>query len=250
MKPARQRKQRPRRSQQGRFGPRAGFSFIEVLAALAITAGIAATVLPYLGRLIANWSRGEAVITAQDQWMQAMLRLSEDFGEALPLTLNNGENRAGDPPRLAFSASPRTIVFVRPALTDKGGNQLETVRLSIESNARGDALLRGTSDFTPESFAANADMAETVILSGRFRLSFGVVDASPQNVSQGNQVNKGNQGNQANQGKEMPLRVTLSGEPIGDSIGPFGPPLVFPIAARLPPSQVVTPDGAGAINRR
>lgn len=202
---------------------RAGFTLIEALAALAVTACLTASVAPYFVGLMSRWSSGEPSAQRQDQWMQAILRLSEDLGEALPLTIG-----AGKPPRCAFRASPSSIVFVREALSSRGKLRLETVWLKIEATPAGDALVRSASDFDPDRFDAKPrGEAPTVVVAGGFHLSFSIVD------------NTGGRGAEWRNANELPARVELAIEPIRAGAGALGSPVILPLGARARPASLL-----------
>ena len=64
-----------------RGGARAGFTFIEVLAALVVTGAVVAAVLPYAARLASHWWVGEQSVEAADGWMQAAARMGDDLAQ-------------------------------------------------------------------------------------------------------------------------------------------------------------------------
>ena len=74
----------PRGGLKGISDRRAGFTLIEVLAALVITSAFVAVVLPYAGRLATHWWVGETTVEAADGWMQAVSRLGEVLCQGLP----------------------------------------------------------------------------------------------------------------------------------------------------------------------
>lgn len=210
----------------------AGFTLVEALAALAVMACLAASVLPFFGRLAARWSYGEQATERQDEWMQAILRLSEDLGGALPLSLG-----AGEAPRLAFRASPNSIAFVREALADHGGVRLETVWLTIVKGDAGDALVRSSRDFDPDRFnARHDDAATTAVLAGNFHLRFSLVDGHGQRSSE------------LSEPSELPSRVDLRAEPARAGAGSGVPSgvIVLPLAARSSLPKTTRPGASGS----
>jgi prepilin-type N-terminal cleavage/methylation domain-containing protein len=198
-----------------------GFSLIEVLAALAVTALVIATVLPYFGLLLSRWSTGERSVQMQDQWMQSTMRLSEDLAEAVPLALGPAEQ-----PALAFRLAPFSISFVRPGLGEIGKNLLQTVSFKIERSPQGDSLYRTASDFSPDSFPEHGGSA-TSLLSGRYHLSFSTFDREGQKVETWPD------------GPELPVRILLNAEPIATSTNIPPAAIVLPIPARFSPRQAL-----------
>lgn len=202
----------------------AGFSLIEVLAALAVTAFVAMTVLPYFGLLLSRWAMGERSVQLQDQWMQATMRLSEDLAEAVPVSLG-----PTNPQVLAFQLDSSSLSFVRPGLGDNNKTTLQTVSLRIEQSTNGDALYRAAGEFSPDSFPTHGGSA-TALLSGPFHLSFSTID------------HDGHKAVTWPNGPELPVRVVLNAEPVG--AGTTLVPIVLPIPARFSPAQALQGDGS------
>lgn len=201
------------RRKSRRSDSRAGFVLIEVLAALAVTGVVLAIAAPFFGRLITRWSTGQASAQRQDQWMQAIPHLSEDLGQALPLSLGGGRLR------LAFHATPKLIIFVRETLEDRGKTKLETVRWTIERSAAGDRLLRSSSPFEPDLFEAEPDQGRTTpLLAGDFHLRFSVVDAD------------GQSGAEWLSGAALPQCVDLAIQPLSGDAGRGS--VALPLCAR------------------
>ena len=200
-----------------RADPRAGFTLIEVLAALVVTGALVAVVLPLAGRLAARWGRGEATVEAADGWMQAIGRLGDDLAQAVPYGLGPDGGAAA-----AFRAGPDAIAFVRPALGDAGG--LETVRYEVRASPAGAALVRRSRRFDPEAFDREVGGATATLLDGPFRLR--LVEVSPDGTRRRDWAPSDG----------MPLAVELSAVPARPGTGtpvPAGP-VLLPIAARAP----------------
>ena len=148
-----------------RTDPRAGFTLVEVLAALVVTAAFAAVVLPFAGRLAGRWWIGETRVEAADGWMQAIARLSDDLAQATPIARQRGETVA-----VRFAAGSDFVEFVRPALASSSRIRLETVRFDIRRTDGGQTLTRRTGWFRPGS-ASELGAAPT-LLDGPFQLRF------------------------------------------------------------------------------
>jgi general secretion pathway protein J len=207
---------KPSNAKMLRTDRRAGFTLIEALAAVAVTASLTASVLPYFVGLMSRWSSGEASVQRQDQWMQAILRLSKDLGEALPLTIG-----LGTPPRCTFQASSNSVVLVHEAVSDAAKLRLETVWLTIETSSTGDALLRSASDFDADHFNAKPQGASTVLVAGNFHLSFSIVDS------------KGRRRSEWLTAEELPTRIDLAIRPLAAGAPTPSWPIMLPLSLRV-----------------
>ncbi|MCK9917157.1 hypothetical protein MXD81_49260 [Microbacteriaceae bacterium K1510] len=189
--------------------------FIEVLAALALTAAFVVVVLPFAGRLVERWAAGDRLVQNADAWMRASARLSADLAEAVPLSAPVDRQE-----RLFFRASRRSIVFVKPARSGMDA-PLQINAYVIETGSRGDTLVHYATTFSPALIDADPRAFETAtaVLTGPLRLSFVSVGADGNRVAEWSNP------------KEMPVRVELVFASIDRSAVPAAP-LVLPIAAR------------------
>lgn len=194
-------------------GPDAGFTLIEVLAALAVTAAVVAVVLPYAARLATHWWVGEASVEGADGWMQAVARMADDLEQAVPYGVGPGD------PQPAFRAGPDAIAFVRPALGSGVG--LETVSYEIRASAAGSALVRRSRRFDPDDFSRDLGGSAATLLDGPFRLRMVEVDRDGAR----------RRGWAPSDG--MPAAVELSAAATGAAPVP-AVPVAMPIAARTP----------------
>lgn len=209
-----------------RADPRAGFTLVEVLAALVVTGAFVAVVLPYASRLATHWWVGEATVEAADGWMQALARMGDDLAQAVPYGVGaDGGSEA------AFRAGPDSIAFVRPALGDAGG--LEAVSYEIRPSPGGAALVRRSRRFDPEAFGRDVGGTAATLLDGPFRLR--LVEVAPDGTRRRDWA--------AADG--MPAAVELSAEAAGERTGPRAAvpvaPVLMPIAARAPAATKQAP---------
>ena len=205
------------RDPAARRGRRAGFTLIEVLAALVVTGAFVAVVLPYAGRLASHWWAGEAAVEAADQWMQAVARMGDDLSQAVPYGL--GADGLGG---AAFRAGPDGIAFVRPGLGDAGG--LDAVAYEIRSGRDGATLVRRSRRFDPDGFGGGIGGTPSTLIAGPYRLRLVEV------------ASDGSRRRDWSPGDGMPAAVELSAsaEPPGRrAMLPVGP-VLMPIAARAP----------------
>ena len=201
---------------------RAGFTLIEVLAALVVTAVFVAVVLPFAGRLATRWWVGEARVEAADAWMQAVARLSDDLAQAVPIVARQGDKAA-----VSFDAGPDFVQFVRPAL-GRAAMGLETVRFEVRSSGAGSALVRRSARFRPGD--ASAPGSPTTILEGPYRFRFRAYgeDLVPRAAWEGE--------------TEMPAGVELTVVGRGGASAPPGP-ILLPVVARAPSTKPVSING-------
>lgn len=194
--------------------PRAGFTLIEVLAALVVTGLLVAVVLPYAGRLATHWWVGEATVEAADGWMQAVNRMGDDLAQALPYGIVNE-----DTPAAAFEVGPDSVAFVRPALG--GAEGLDAVTYEIRPSAGGSALVRRSRPFDPVTFGRDVGGGTATLLDGPYRFRLVVVAAD------------GTRRRDWKPGDGMPAAVELSTTATGRAPVPAAPVLMA-IAARAP----------------
>ncbi len=206
---------------------RAGFTLIEVLAALAITGALVSVALPYATRLVTRWWLGERTVEVADGWMQAITRLDDDLSQALPLSLP-GEGKA----ITAFRAGTNFVQFVRPALGQASGTDLDTVRYEIRPSTVGAMLVRRTRRFDPVAFVAEPNQGglPTTLIEGSFRFRFFAIgeDHVPRETWPG--------------GADLPVAMGLSAVATSNNQVPPGP-ILLPIAARAMKGPPAIPDG-------
>ena len=211
-----------------RRDPSAGFTLIEVLAALVVTTAFVAVVLPYAGRLATHWWVGETTVESADAWMQAIARMSDDLAQAVPLGLDRDGKSA-----LAFSAGEESVSFVRRALgRPDGSGALETVSYDVRPNGTGSALVRRSRRFDPQRFGRDGPetgVAATLI-AGPYR--FRLVSIGADGARQRDWI----------PAEQMPVAVELSSAPTGRAPVPAAP-VYMPIVAR---SGAVTPSPGAA----
>lgn len=200
-------------------GPRAGFTLIEVLAALVVTGALVAVVLPYAARLATHWWVGETAVEAADGWMQAVGRMGDDLSQAVPYGL-------GPSSAPAFLAGPDTVSFVRPALG--GGAGLETVVYAVRSSSAGSALVRTSRAFDPDTFGRVAGGTPATLIDGPFRLR--LVEVARDGARRRNW----------SAADGMPAAVELSVTAPGRVPIPVAP-VLMPIAARAPAAKAGSP---------
>src|SRR5688500_3408724 len=103
----RQRNKRRRRGTARGSNPRAGFTLIETLAALAIAAAVFAVIAEFAGRTLRNWNYGDGVIASMEMITRGLGRLGTDLALALPMTPPGTDGST-----VYFAGGPNRRVFV------------------------------------------------------------------------------------------------------------------------------------------
>lgn len=121
----------------------AGFSLIEAMAALVLTATIVAALGAVTGQWLPNWRRGFVALQRADLLGLALDRVAEDLSAAEWVT------PWGDAPGPLFEGEASSVVFVRSAVGPNARPHLEVVRFAEGSDDRGLALTRTAARFAP-----------------------------------------------------------------------------------------------------
>lgn len=154
-------------SPQRRAETRAGFSLIEMLAALAIAGAMIAVVSEFAGRAMRNWNRGEQTIAVMEMVTRGVGRLATDLSLVLPMPPPETDGST-----VFFAGDPAHIQFV--AVTGFGGGSKGVELLDIVAVAdRDDTLVvrrRGP-------VAIPAQLGDPVtLLRGRLQVRFSYSD--------------------------------------------------------------------------
>src|SRR5208283_418030 len=120
-----------------------GFSLLEAVAAISLTATILLALSSITGLWLPNWRRGFADLQRADLIGLGLERLLEDLSVAEYVT------PWGDAPGPLFEGDPTSVVFVRSATGPNSRPQLEVVRIAEASDDQGRALMRTHSKFAP-----------------------------------------------------------------------------------------------------
>jgi type II secretory pathway component PulJ len=130
---------RPRPSDPNASPGVAGFSLIEVLATVLLTAMLLAAFLPFVSQLLGAWTKGQSTVADNDQLSTGFPRLLTDFASALPWVDRSGQ---ASPPPIFFFGSPTSVLFVRLANEAGIPPQLEEVYLEVSSSGATQTLIR------------------------------------------------------------------------------------------------------------
>ncbi len=121
----------------------AGFSLIEVTAALALTATIILALAAITGQWLPNWRHGFVALQGADLLGLALDRVGEDLSAAEWVT------PSADARGPLFEGEASSVVFVRSAIGPNAHPHLEVVRIAEGSDDRGLALTRTAARFVP-----------------------------------------------------------------------------------------------------
>ena len=128
----------------------AGFSLIEAMATLALTATIILALSSVAGQWLPNWRRGFVDLQRADLLGVGIERLVDDLSAAEYVT-----HSAGAPAPL-FEGDASSVIFVRSAIGPDAYPHLEIVRLAEIKEDRGLAIARTRASFVPAAPGALA----------------------------------------------------------------------------------------------
>src|SRR5208282_1116200 len=149
---------------------RAGFSLIEAMAAIALTATIVMALSSVTGQWLPNWRRGLVDLQRADLLGVGLERIVEDVSAAEYVT------PSADAPAPLFEGDSSAVIFVRSAIGPNSYPHLEVVRLAQTTDDRGLALTRTRAPFAPMAPGASArpiPFGDAVaLIRAPFRVSF------------------------------------------------------------------------------
>jgi general secretion pathway protein J len=121
----------------------AGFSLIEAMATLALTATIILALSSVAGQWLPNWRRGFVDLQRADLLGVGLERLVDDLSSAEYVTRSVGAQAP------FFEGDASSVVFVRSAAGPDAYPHLEIVRLAEIKEDRGLAMVRTRARFAP-----------------------------------------------------------------------------------------------------
>ena len=123
----------------------AGFSLIEAMATLALTATIILALSSVAGQWLPNWRRGFVDLQRADLLGVGLERLVDDLSAAEYVS------RSAGAPTPLFEGDASSVMFVRSAVGPDAYPHLEIVRLAEIKEDRGLAMVRTRARFAPTS---------------------------------------------------------------------------------------------------
>ena len=121
----------------------AGFSLIEAMATLALTATIILALSSVAGQWLPNWRRGFVDLQRADLLSVGLERVVDDLSAAEYVT------RSAGAPAPLFEGDASSVMFVRSAIGPDAYPHLEVVRLAEVKEDRGLAMVRTRARFAP-----------------------------------------------------------------------------------------------------
>ena len=123
--------------------PRAGFSLIEGLVALALTALLMGGISMIAAQWIPVWHRGFDRVPQADLYAVALDRIADDLAEARYISGSSQDNF------MFFGGEQDSVTFVRPTLDPSGRPGLEVARITTIADKSGVKVVRRQARFTP-----------------------------------------------------------------------------------------------------
>jgi general secretion pathway protein J len=199
---------RTKSASKRRNNPRAGFTLIETLAALAIAAAVFAVVAEFAGRTLRNWNYGHGTIATIEMVTRGLGRLGTDLSLALPMTPPGADGSS-----VYFAGDAEKMVFVAATGFGVGDRGLELISIASSSENGEFFLVRQRSVVAspPQQFRD-----PVVLLRGRMQVQFAYIDATGK--SSASWINR----------PEMPAAIAVVVNV--PQAGPLFPrPLLFPV---------------------
>jgi general secretion pathway protein J len=151
----------------------AGFSLIEAMATLALTATIILALSSVAGQWLPNWRRGFVDLQRADLLGIGLERLVDDISAAEYVTRSAGDAA------LLFEGDASSVMFVRSAIGPDAFPHLEVVRLAEIKEDRGVAMVRTRASFAPTAPKPPGAPAQAIafgdpvtLIRAPFRISF------------------------------------------------------------------------------
>jgi prepilin-type N-terminal cleavage/methylation domain-containing protein len=148
----------------------AGFTLIEVLVALAISAVVIVATAALIHNVALNFDRGTRSVTNADHLLLATERLALDFASARPLPQTVGKADA----QIAFSGESARVRFVAAGGVAAGPQGEEVVSLTVEQGEGVSRLVRRRAKWLgPRTQFASLALQDPVnLLEGRVDIAF------------------------------------------------------------------------------
>ena len=148
----------------------AGFSLIEAMAALALTAIIILALSSVAGQWLPNWRRGFVNLQRADLLGVGLERVVDDLSAAEYVT------PSASAPAPLFEGDGSSVVFVRSAIGPDAYPHLEIVRLAEIKEDHGLAMVRTRARFAPTAPGAPAQAIafgdSVTLIRAPFHISF------------------------------------------------------------------------------
>ena len=148
-----------------------GFTLLEAMLALALTAAIVLSLAMITAQWLPNWRRGFASLQSADLLNLGLERIVADVSSAEFIAPSGATTQP------LFYGQALSVIFVRSALGPDSRPHLEVVRLAETVDDRGFAMVRTRAPFAPQSPGGAATQYAfgdpVVLVRAPFRISFG-----------------------------------------------------------------------------
>jgi general secretion pathway protein J len=151
-----------------RSNPRAGFTLLETLAALAIAAAAFAVIVDFSMRTLRNWHRGDQAIAAMEMITRGIGRLQLDLSVALPMSVPGGDGAA-----VLFKGDANSLVFAAATGFGTGNRGVELISVSGFQDREEIAVVRNRGPVANPQLELRDPV---VLMKGRLRLRFSYRD--------------------------------------------------------------------------
>ena len=156
------------RSRSDRHKPtssRAGFSLVEVLAALVVTTLLVLALTPLVGQMLATWARGSETAGIVELRTRGLVRLRVDLRHAIVWTgFGRTENL------LSFRGNEASMSFPVAAGLGSGRDGLEMLSITVATSVDGRALVRRRAALVGSTHLSFID--PVILFSGPYRYVF------------------------------------------------------------------------------
>lgn len=190
----------------------AGFSLLEVLAALVVTMLLVLALTPFIGQMLSTWARGSETARLVELMTRGVDVLRSDLRHAIVWTGNKESDTAAQ-----FRGSEFALSFLAATGLGPGRDGVQMISITVAPSADGRALVRRSAPPPGPTPGVFAD--PVVLFSGPFSYRFTYTSRKGQDVSVWTDA------------RELPARVALA------IVGENGPilkaPLEFPVLASL-----------------
>ena len=200
-----------RQGARGPAGQLAGFSLLEVLAALAITVLLVVTFAPFASQLILSWGRGARTAELVDMLTRGNDRMARDLLAIVPMTLTRGDRTS-----MIFRGGPGHVVFATATGFGPGRGGIELVSLGIEPDGAGQAIVRRRAPLRDAALTASGFRDPVTLLTGPYQYRFDYVAVDGTRLGEWQDR------------IDMPARVELT------ILTPTGPLLPLPLSFFVP----------------
>ncbi|HET7679578.1 MAG TPA: prepilin-type N-terminal cleavage/methylation domain-containing protein [Xanthobacteraceae bacterium] len=157
-----------------RSNPRAGFTLLETLAALAIAAAAFAVIVDFSMRTLRNWHRGDQAIAAMEMITRGIGRLQTDLAVSLPMSVPGGDGAA-----VLFKGDANGLVFAAATGFGTGNRGVELISVSAFQDREDIALIRNRG---PVGYPQPELRDPVVLMRGRMRVRFSYRDHNGKTV--------------------------------------------------------------------